>query len=196
MRNAALFLLTILSLAACGRAAATTPGTEGSPTAQPAAPAATSTSPSPAAEGISTAGLPAFACAPASGGGNARANVTSARASTASGFDRFVLEFDGAVPAYTVKPTPTATFTQDPSGQQLKLAGAAGLRITLVGSTLSPKFGDPADVTYPHPVLKESRRLGDFEGTLSWGLGLARPSCFRVFVLTVPGRLVIDLEAG
>ncbi len=196
MRNAALLLLSILNLAACGQAAGSTPTEGGSPTPQPAASAATSASPSPAAEGIPTAGLPPFACTQASGGGSARANVTRARASTATGFDRFVLEFDGAVPAYTVKPTPTATFTQDPSGQQLQLAGAAGLRITLTGSTISSQFGDPADVTYPYPVLRESRRLGDFEGTLSWGLGLAGASCFRAFALTTPGRLVVDIQAG
>ena len=196
MRKAALFLLTILSLAACGSVATGTPAAEGSPTPPPAAPAATSASPSPAAEGISTAGLPAFACTQASGGASVRANVTRARASTASGFDRFVLEFDGTVPAYTVKPTPTASFTLDPSGQQVQLAGAAGLRITLTGSTISPQFGDPADVTYAAAVLQESRRLGDFEETLSWGLGLARPSCFRAFALTAPGRLVVDIQSS
>ena len=120
--------------------------------------------------------------------------MTRARASTSSGFDRFVLEFDGAVPTYTVKASQTATFAQDPSGQQIQLAGAAGIRITVTGSTISSQFTDPADVTYAYPALKESRRLGDFEGTLSWGLGVAKPSCFRAFVLTAPGRLVIDIK--
>jgi len=45
-------------------------------------------------------------------------------------------------------------------------------------------------------VLKEARRLGDFEGTLSWGLGLARPSCIRAFALTAPGRLVVDIQSS
>ena len=186
-------LVTILSLAACGQAA-NPPAETGSSTPAPTAPVAASASPGLAAGEIPTAGLPAFACAEAGGGGTARANVTRARASSSSGFDRFVLEFDGPVPSYTVKPSSTATFTQDPSGQQLQLAGAAGIKITLNGSTISSQFADPADVTYAYPVLKESRRLGDFEGTLSWGLGLARPSCFRAFVLSAPGRLVVDLQ--
>ena len=190
-----LLLLTLLSLAACGQAAPSPQPATGSSTPEPATPASSSASPTPATVDIPTAGLPAFSCSNAAGGGPARSNVTRARASTSSGFDRFVLEFDGVVPSYMVKASQTATFSQDPSGQQIQLAGAAGIRITVTGSTISPQFGDPADVTYPYPVLKESRRLGDFEGTLSWGLGLARSSCFRAFVLTAPGRLVIDIQA-
>jgi hypothetical protein len=42
--------------------------------------------------------------------------------------------------------------------------------------------------------LREARQLGDFEGAVSWGLGLTRANCFRAYVLTGPSRLVIDVQ--
>jgi hypothetical protein len=50
-----------------------------------------------------------------------------------------------------------------------------------------------ADFRTGFPQLREARLLGDFEGYVTWGLGLAHPSCKRVFKLTGPTRLVIDV---
>ena len=50
--------------------------------------------------------LPAFACADAKGGKTGAANVITARSSRQDGYDRFVLQFDGIVPTYTVTRQP------------------------------------------------------------------------------------------
>jgi len=44
------------------------------------------------------------------------------------------------------------------------------------------------------PVLKEARETEDFEGYVAWGLGLSKPTCMRVFTLSDPARLVVDLQ--
>jgi hypothetical protein len=45
-----------------------------------------------------------------------------------------------------------------------------------------------------YQVLKQTTQLGDFEGIVTWGLGIASPNCFRAFALTGPDRLVVDVQ--
>lgn len=35
---------------------------------------------------------------------------------------------------------------------------------------------------------------GDFEGTVTWGLGLSHGACFHAYTLSGPNRLVIDIQ--
>jgi hypothetical protein len=42
-------------------------------------------------------------------------------------------------------------------------------------------------------MLRQVKGAGDFEGTVSFGLGLASTSGFRVFTLSGPDRLVVDV---
>jgi len=37
-------------------------------------------------------------------------------------------------------------------------------------------------------------QIGDFERVVSYGIGLANPACLRVFELSGPTRLVIDVQ--
>jgi hypothetical protein len=41
--------------------------------------------------------------------------------------------------------------------------------------------------------LAEVRLLQNFEGVVQWGLGLNHQSCKRIFTLSSPTRLVIDV---
>jgi hypothetical protein len=41
--------------------------------------------------------------------------------------------------------------------------------------------------------LQQVKAVGDFEGVVSFGLGLRRKTGFRVFRLTDPTRIVIDV---
>jgi hypothetical protein len=139
--------------------------------------------------------LPGFLCADAKGGTTGNSSVTAARVGAQTGFDRFVLQFDGKVPDYTVKRQPQPVFTQDPSGQKVTLSGSAGVLVTVRTSTQASNFTGPTD--FPHadfPVLKEARLVGDFEGTDSWGIGLSAAACMRTFTLTEPARLVVDFQ--
>ena len=51
----------------------------------------------------------------------------------------------------------------------------------------------PSTLTPRCPNLLQVKKTGDFEGTVSFGLGLRRMTGFRVFRLTDPTRVVIDV---
>ena len=120
--------------------------------------------------------------------------VTDVRAAAQSGVDRFVIQFSGPVPQYEVKPQASTTFTQDPSGFRVTLDGSAGLQVTVHGAQSYGSYNGSTDLRPRLPVLREARQVGDFEGVLTWGLGLSHASCFRAYVLTGPSRLVIDVQ--
>ena len=84
---------------------------------------------------------------------------------------------------------------RDPSGVQVTLAGSAGLVVTVRGATANGSFTGSTDLRPSGTaVLEEARQIGDFEGVVTWGLGLSRASCFRVLTLTGPSRLVVDVQ--
>jgi hypothetical protein len=139
--------------------------------------------------------LPAFACADAAGGKVGVANTIAARVAEQPGYDRFVLQMDSIVPEYTVKRQANATFTQGASGQTVQLSGSSGVLITIHSATGASSFTGPTYfVQADYLVLKEARQIQDYEGTVSWGLGLSRPVCMRVFTLSDPARLIVDLQ--
>ena len=87
----------------------------------------------------------------------------------------------------------------DASGLEVDIAGSAFIQIRM-----EPAAGhDPntGDETYtgslelkPNlPSLLEAERTGDFEGILTWVLGLGEDLDFRVMTLDGPPRLVIDV---
>jgi hypothetical protein len=192
VRNAAaLAILCVLTLGCTG---STTP--VGSVNSQAATPARTGPviSPPPATA-VPPGGPPAFACKDASGGTPGSANVTLVRAGEQVGFDRFVLQFDSQVPAYTVKRQARATFAQTASGQPITLLGSAGVLITVKTASQSGTYSGPTDMQHPEfTILKEARVIGDFEGTVAWGIGLGSAVCERSFILTNPARLVVDFS--
>ncbi|TMF81651.1 MAG: hypothetical protein E6I11_16405 [Chloroflexi bacterium] len=148
--------------------------------------------PPPTAPGTN---LPAFACADASGGKTGVANAITARAAEQDGYDRFVLQFDSIVPTYTVKRQTKPVFTLGGSGQSVTLSGTAGILVTVHSATGATTFSGSTDLVHSDfQVLKEARQTQDFEGYVSWGLGISRPTCMRVFMLSDPARLVIDLQ--
>ncbi|HEV2415193.1 MAG TPA: hypothetical protein VGX27_10310 [Candidatus Dormibacteraeota bacterium] len=139
--------------------------------------------------------LPAFACSDASGGKTGVANTITARVGEQDTYDRFVLQFDPIVPTYTVKRQANAVFTQGASGQTVTLAGTAGVLVTVHSAQGTTTFTGSTDIATPgYKVLKEARQVQDFEGYVSWGLGLSQPACMRVFVLDAPARLVVDFQ--
>jgi hypothetical protein len=141
--------------------------------------------------------LPAFACADTGGGKTGVANVTTARVAPQSGYDRFVLQFDSPVPSYTVKRQATPVFSNGPSGQTITLSGTSGVLVQVSSATGANTFTGPTDFTHAeYPVLKEARQTEDFEGHVSWGLGLGKNACLRSFTLADPARLVVDFTTS
>ncbi len=183
MRRPWLLALTALAVAACGAPSAAAPPPTAAASASPAAATTPSAAPSDSA---------AYACTDSRGGGAARADVTTVRASAGTGYDRFVIEFDGPVPGYQVTRQPGAAFTQDASGQLVTLDGSAGVLVRLAPAGSSPSA--PHAISPGGTVLREGRNVGDFEGVVHWGLGLASAACMHVFTLDSPPRLVIDFK--
>ena len=149
--------------------------------------------------GVATApiadALPAFVCGTVSGGSTTvHSHITDVRVGQHTNFDRFVVEFSTLrVPRYRITPKSSATFTLDPSGRSVTLLGNAGLKVVMHTATGVGTYRGPGDFRTGFPQLLEARRLGDFEGYVTWGLGLDHQSCKRVFKLTNPTRLVIDV---
>jgi len=140
----------------------------------------------------------AFTCADSSGGTPGAARVTDVRVTRESGFDRFVIQFDGPVPAFTVKRQTKPVFTQGGSGQTITLSGTAGVLVQMHTASQAGTYSGPSDFTQADfRVLKEARLTEDFEGYVAWGLGLGATACMRVFVpKTSPSRLIVDFATA
>jgi hypothetical protein len=146
-----------------------------------------------------TATLPSFTCGTQSGGTDIH-NPTTVSAirvgrhdSESPAYDRFVVEFSsGLVPKWTAIPKSSASFTLQPSGQQVTLVGTAGIRLDFFTGSF-PAYGGRKDFVTGFPQLAEARELQDFEGHVQWGLGLNHQSCKRIFQLSSPTRLIVDV---
>ena len=110
-------------------------------------------------------------------------------------FDRVVFRFSSHVPGYNVNYVPQVA--GDPSDEPIPLEGNAFIYVAM-HSVASGQVGAspaPQDRQTPHfPQLREIVGAGDFEGVVSYGLGLSSASGFRVFTLTNPDRLVVDVR--
>jgi hypothetical protein len=142
-------------------------------------------------------GLSGFTCGTQSGGSDGVfAPITAVRVGHHIGYDRFVVEFSGSVvPGYRAIPKSSATFYSDPLGQPVTLEGSAGIKLVMHSTSMSGTYGGPADFDPEFPQLAEARSIGDFEGFVTWGLSLERQSCKRIFLLSSPARLVVDVPA-
>jgi hypothetical protein len=138
----------------------------------------------------------AFVCkGDVTGGAAGNAHVTDVRVTEEDGFDRLVLQFDGPVPAYSVKRQASPVFTQGGSGQTITLSGTTGVLVRLHTAFMADSYtGQPTDFTQASfSVLKEARLTENFEGYVGWGVGLGTSPCIRAFVPTTPpARLIVD----
>lgn len=161
---------------------ATTPVLTPISTPEPTPTAAPTPPPTPAPTQIALPGCPAT-----SGGGAGHGSVTDVRMAVHPGFDRFVVQFAGPVPRFEIRPQAGATFGA------VTLQGSAGILVVLHDASAAGTYGGPTDFRPGFPELREARQLGDADGVVQWGLGLARPTCFQLQTLTGPSRLVIDV---
>ena len=88
----------------------------------------------------------------------------------------------------------------DPKGTPIPLAGQSYLRVAFHGTSavcpqpLHQTYTGPAVLTPYYPELLTVSAAGDFEGVLSFGIGLAAQGGHHAFTLTNPDRLVIDVS--
>jgi hypothetical protein len=112
-------------------------------------------------------------------------------------YDRIVININGNAPGYRVGYV--AHVYRDPSGLPVTLSGAADLQVTLKPafahniSTGRSCLLTPSRMLFSYSAVREYRVVGDFEGVVSIGVGARRLAPFRVFTLSSPTRIVIDI---
>lgn len=170
---------------------ATTSSAEGAATEPSSAPASTAAAVAP----------PVTAPAPP---GAERAYLTGVRVAAAdSGGSRVVFEFEPNVPAYSIEYIERPV-TEDGSGDAVAVEGAAVLQVRLEDAGGARIEGEKVVLTYTGPkrvpatgaggVVTEAVDIGDFEGVVTWAVGLRQKvPAVRVSTLSGPSRLVIDI---
>lgn len=155
-----------------------------------------------------SASLPPFACETLeieADGDVDQAVITDVRVGTHAGYDRVFFEFNRGrgggspgVPAYSLAYV-GLPLTRMPSDLPIEVPGSTFMELVLQGGT---KLDEDYHLVYDgttrfdpaYPMLLALYESGDFEAVSAWYLGLDREPCIRVFTLTGPPRLVIDVQ--
>lgn len=122
--------------------------------------------------------------------------LVGVRASARRGVDRIVFAFAGGLPA-SVQARYVRALTQDPSGRRVAISAQAILRVRFRGADAHDQRGRstaPANLRVALRNAMRVTRAGDFEATLTYGIGLAARSSFTVRRLHGPDRIVIAID--
>lgn len=200
----AVLCAAVLSLVVTACGAGDSPSVLGPPSTELVSPSASSSA-APSASGSAEPSPPAFAATtgvdteePVGG----PLSVVAVRVATQDGYDRVVFELDGkesGEPGWRVE------YTDDPaqqgSGNPVEVEGAATLAVVITGSgfpmdTGATEVSDdptlPAELESIQDVVLEAT----FEGQYQAFIGTTREAPFRVFRLSNPTRVVIDVQHG
>ena len=179
--------------------------TPGAPTAGPApdvpAPAAPPvTEAPPAATPNPTAPVPGAASGPVSGPASGHSVQQPVLRAVRNGkqpeADRVVFEFESKLPAWQVE------YVDRPvrdcgSGDAVQVAGDAWLQVRFTGAQAHTEkgvaTGGARRRSLAQPIARELVRTCDFEGEVTWVIGVARPNAYTAKTMTAPYRLVIDI---
>jgi hypothetical protein len=121
----------------------------------------------------------------------------SYRVSEMRGVDRVVFSFRGGPPGWHAEYVRAEH--ADASGFPVPLEGHAFLNITFSPAHASePGSSRPTaaerTATPRLAILRQVKPAGDFEGYVSFGLGLSRHARYHLFALHNPDRIVLDLR--
>lgn len=123
--------------------------------------------------------------------------ITGVRTAThpGCGYDRLVLDLTGTVRGYQIRYV--TRVAADPSGKPIRVPGHSYLLITLQAAQA---HADSGAATVPahaaalgYPMLTGYALTGDFEGVVTFALGLKTATSIRVGEL--PGRWYIDVRS-
>jgi hypothetical protein len=111
-------------------------------------------------------------------------------------FDRLVIDERFSKSGYKVRYVDHVT--ADPSGKTVHLKGNFFLEVVVHDAGTDSAAGHPADIhdvyTPLLPEIRQIKKTGDFEGVVSFGIGVKHKRDFRVLRLSSPRRLVIDVK--
>ena len=114
-------------------------------------------------------------------------------------YDRVVIDLSGGFPSG--RTAYRRHFTYDGSGAEVPILGRSGIQLTLVDAQAHDDEGNSTftTTTLARPRLRTLKALaltGDFEGQVTFALALTHRAKYRVFELSSPRRLVIDVKHG
>lgn len=129
--------------------------------------------------------------------GFAPVTLREVRTARNEGFDRLVLQFDGdQLPGYHVEYVDKPVIKCG-SGDPTEVAGQGWLQIRVQPA----QAHEGAQVTVAErerkpglPLVQELELTCDFEGEVTWVLGVKSPNKYRVMELKGPTRLVVDVQ--
>jgi hypothetical protein len=172
--------MAALLLASCGQ-----PATRGG------RPSPTPTSPAPTASPTPTE-LPGASCEDQTqGSGRNLPDFVGVEVESESGVDRVTFEFEPNQPNAKGPPYYVVRFQDelhtDPQGAPADIEGEAfvlvvfgALGVDLSGEQPVEIYTGPTEFTPGFGTVREVEQLGDFEATVSWGIGLSSRECFVV----------------
>lgn len=135
--------------------------------------------------------LPGFGTAPVAGSAGP-VTITAVTVGRHPDFDRVVFTATTGIPSWDVRYVPQVT--RDGSGAPVPLAGAADIRVLVHGTAWTTRPSVQVNLSPGFPALRQVTGAGEFEGVLTYGIGQQAKTGFRVFTLTGPDRLVVDLH--
>ena len=116
------------------------------------------------------------------------------------GFDRVVFEFKGPeMPGYFIEYI-GEPITQCGSGTKIELTGNGGLEIRFSPAQAHTDAGQPTiffsdnEQNPSFPVVRKLKSACDFEGNVTWVVGVSKANKYRVLTLENPTRLAVDIE--
>ena len=153
---------------------------------------------------LAAAAALAIGTAPAAGASAAAARsalptlprLIGVSASHQPGFDRLLLTFDRQATPPT-SATWTSVLYDDLSGAAIPVPGRALLRVVVRGADAHTYAGVPTvqlDRALPLPGFVSLRKAGDNEGVISFGVGVALRTTFRVHALPGTSTVAVDVS--
>jgi hypothetical protein len=140
------------------------------------------------------------------GGGNARniPDFVGIDVESGGGVDRVTFRFRPA-PGVNQPPSHYVKFSEElftgEEGREADIAGKFFVQVVfgargvdLTGTEPVEIFTGPKELTPGYGTVVEVEQLGDFESTVTWGIGLSRRACFRVDASA--DRLVVEFPSG
>src|SRR5262245_6094980 len=124
--------------------------------------------------------------------------LVAVRSAHHPGFDRVTFEFRGPRPGHRIGYV--SQLVQDGSGKPVDLAGGAAINVVFELAQAHDSNGHPSVSPLRFkpglPSLKEVALIGDFEGVVTYGLGVDHKVPFKVLELSNPSRIAIDVTTG
>jgi len=118
-----------------------------------------------------------------------------------SGHDQVVFQFSNVVPGYTITSV-SEPILADPSDKVVPVEGDAFVKVTMrpaSGVDLTepdaPRtYTGPTTITLDGKAVVQVVEVGDFEGVLTWAVGLTEPVPYVAVTAAGPARLAIDFQ--